>query len=102
MKRNSLLFIAMLGIGGCASVGHDFDSAGLKNLKPGVTTEAEAIQLLHGEPAHRVYSADGSYMASWQHVSMIYVFTADNRLLNLMFDKNKIYQRMANSVNVAP
>jgi hypothetical protein len=104
IHRGAAISLAALAfvLSACASVGTDFNDANLNKLKPGVTSEAEAIRLLGAGPTSRTYQADGSYMAAWQHVSATFLGVTDNKLVYLMFDKNQIYTRLVSATFAAP
>jgi hypothetical protein len=85
----------------CASTGANFKEDRLGQLRPGMT-EQEVIGALGAQPVSRAYQADGSYMAIWQYIRVVYVSTTDNKLVSLLFDKNHKFVRMVNTVNVNP
>ena len=98
MKIISLMMVVTgLFLTGCASLGHDYNEKNVDQLKPGVTTEAQAIALLEAAPTTRTYQADGSYMAAWQYTSASFMSVNDNKLLYLMFNKDKIFTRMVSN-----
>lgn len=100
--RSSVIGMLTFLLVGCASVGHNFNETNLGKLQPGITTEAEAIELLGSQPTARVYNGDGTYIATWQYVHAVYVTVTQNKLVNLMFDRQKKLIRIVSTVNVAP
>ena len=97
---SAVLFFGMVG---CASMGHNFDASKVSELKPGVSTEADAVKMMGAEPTSRTFRSDGSYMASWQYVSVAtFAGTTDNKLLHLNFDKNKVFTQMVSYTDMKP
>lgn len=99
--RTLIALILALALSACASTGANFKEDSLSQLQPGMT-EQEVIKALGGKPVSRAYMADGSYVAVWQYVRVAYVATTDNKLVSLMFDKDRKFVRLINSVNVNP
>jgi hypothetical protein len=59
--KNAALTILALGLAGCMSINKPIDPSKLTQLKPGVSTEADAIALL-GEPTSSRYMPNGGKM----------------------------------------
>ena len=85
----------------CASTGANFKEGNLGQLQPGMS-EQQVIGILGATPVSRAYIADGSYVAMWQYIHVVYVTATDNKLISLKFDKNHNFVRLVNSVNVSP
>lgn len=102
-SMNKYFLACFLALFGCASSGRNFNQASVQQLQTGVTTEEQAIKILGSEPTLRTYQPDGSYMALWQYAHVAFVATVtDNKAIDLLFDKNKIFQRVVSVYNSAP
>ena len=68
MKHTVIVIGLVFALTGCAfEQGHRFDTGTVQQLKPGVSTEDEAIAQL-GAPAGRVNNTDGTQLLQWQYV----------------------------------
>lgn len=63
MKRTLIITIAAL-LCGCASVGNNFDSRKLSEVKKGETTESQLVGLF-GQPTQRGINSDGDVTMQW-------------------------------------
>ena len=81
------LIVALI-LTACASSGENFSEQSIDQLKPGMT-EQQVIDILGGTPVSRAYNSDGSYVAVWHYVRVVYVSTTDNKLITLLFDKER-------------
>lgn len=93
------VFIFLLLLVGCASVGHRFDAAAISNLEPGVTTETESRALL-GQP-HQVVNLDnGGRSVHWQYISSTMGGITNNQAVSLFFDSEGRFVRIFQLVNI--
>src|SRR6267154_3853394 len=60
------VFVCLLFLIGCASMGNNFDESKLSQIKKGETTEPELVQLF-GEPMHRSVNSDGLTTLVWMY-----------------------------------
>jgi outer membrane protein assembly factor BamE (lipoprotein component of BamABCDE complex) len=68
MKHVAVILAFLLLIAGCVyQQGHRFDANSVEQLKPGVSTEQDAIAQL-GTPAATRINADGTRLLQWQYV----------------------------------
>jgi hypothetical protein len=68
MKHIAVILAFLLLIAGCVyQQGHRFDANSVEQLKPGVSTEQDAIAQL-GPPAATRINADGTRLLQWQYV----------------------------------
>jgi len=68
MKHIAVVLAFLLLIAGCVyQQGHRFDANSVEQLKPGVSTEQDAIAQL-GPPAATRINADGTRLLQWQYV----------------------------------
>ena len=68
MKQIAVILGLLLLIAGCVyQQGHRFDANSVGQLKPGVSTEQDAIAQLGG-PAATSNNADGTRLLQWQYV----------------------------------
>jgi len=68
MKHITVVLAFLLLIAGCVyQQGHRFDANSVEQLKPGVSTEQDAIAQL-GPPAATRINADGTRLLQWQYV----------------------------------
>ena len=100
MRALTILTLSLI-LAACASSGANFKGDRLNQLRPGMT-EQTVINILGAKPVSRTYMADGSYIAVWQYVHVVYVSTTDNKLVSLLFDKNHKFVRIMSTVNVNP
>ena len=77
-----LLIFAAFGLAGCVSMGTNYDSATMQQLRVGMT-KAEVIQML-GKPNQVVTNPDGSERLVWVH-STGSMFGANARSVGLPF-----------------
>ncbi len=61
--------VLIVALAGCATVGTKVTDDHLTALRPGVTTEADAVQMF-GPPTVRTRQADGSVLLAYSHVDM--------------------------------
>jgi outer membrane protein assembly factor BamE (lipoprotein component of BamABCDE complex) len=99
--RNLTALILSLLLAACASSGANFRDDRLGQLQPGMT-EQEVIGVLGAQPVSRTYTGDGSYIAMWQYIHVVYVSATDNKLVSLLFNKEHKFVRVVNTVNVNP
>lgn len=67
MKRAISVLIALTVLAACSTaVGTKFDPARAAELKPGVSTEQDAVALF-GQPSSRTNAQDGRYMLQWSY-----------------------------------
>ena len=100
MRTLTALILSLL-LTACASAGANFKEDRLGQLQPGMT-EQDVIGVLGAPPVSRIYTADGSYIAMWQYVHVVYVSTTDNKLVSLLFNKDHKFVRVVTTVNVNP
>jgi len=93
------IMIFML-VAACASTGHNFKQDRVTLLRPGETTLDDAIAILDAKPTSRVYQDDGSTIAIWQYVSVVYVATTENNLVSILFDAQGVMERVVNLINI--
>jgi outer membrane protein assembly factor BamE (lipoprotein component of BamABCDE complex) len=68
MRYSVLILGLSLLLGGCAyQQGQRFNTQTVMQLKPGVSTEQDAIAQL-GPPAARVNNDDGTQLLQWQYI----------------------------------
>jgi outer membrane protein assembly factor BamE (lipoprotein component of BamABCDE complex) len=68
MKQIAVILGLLLLIAGCVyQQGHRFDANSVEQLRPGVSTEQDAIAQL-GVPAATNNNADGTRLLQWQYV----------------------------------
>ena len=76
-----------VALAGCASIGHDFDISKTSQLSPGVSTEADARQLL-GEPLTvEKNPANGHDLLVWQYAYGTGLGTGGGKKLAISFDE---------------
>jgi len=68
-RQPALVFLLALALSGCVyqQHGNSFDVSAVNELKPGVSTEQDAIEKL-GQPFARSAYADGNELLQWQYV----------------------------------
>ena len=86
------LMLAFAFIGGCASVGTEFDISAVDSLVPGETTYQEAVNILGGPPAGSQTNDAGetAYRWLWSR-SKGFGATADR--VDLLFDSEGVFVR---------
>jgi outer membrane protein assembly factor BamE (lipoprotein component of BamABCDE complex) len=86
MKKFSLLILLLASA--CANVGHDFDASKVSQLKPGVSTEQDAIALF-GQPYRTSTNAQNNHvLLQWvyAHASAL-VVDNEGKGLAVSFDE---------------
>lgn len=69
MFRGACAVVLAAALAGCATVGTKVTDDHLATLRPGVSTEADAVQMF-GPPTVRTRQADGSVLLAYSHVDM--------------------------------
>jgi hypothetical protein len=62
----AVFLLSILFVWGCASSGENFDETKLSQVKKGVTTEADLVQLF-GAPQNRSINSDGVLTLTWMY-----------------------------------
>ena len=79
-------------VAGCASRGTDFDPKQVENLKPGITTLAEATRLL-GAPNSVTIRADRSKLVQWIYLTAT-MGSMTKKHVVVLFDTNDVLVRV--------
>lgn len=93
MRRKFLFLVAGIALSGCVSVGHKLDMSKTDQLKPGVSSSADAIALF-GAPTSEGTNADGSKLLIWKWVHGS-AFGAQAQNLQIVFDEDGKMLRVA-------
>lgn len=67
--KKELLLLSVLLVAGCATVGNKVDTSKVSQIKEGVTTEQEVIQIL-GTPYMKTLSSDGKTIMLYQYTKV--------------------------------
>lgn len=94
MKSFIAAIVIVIALAGCKTVGTEFDMNRVDEMKPGVTTLAEATELL-GKPANVNYSPDGGKLAQWSFIKAQYLGKSSSGRLAVVFDKDDKMVRIA-------
>lgn len=95
MNRTAIVVLVLV-LAACVSVGRPYRADAVADLKPGITTEAEAAILLGRPPTHRQsYLSDGNppswepgdHFLAWVHGRWAFGRGVSGRSLVLMFDR---------------
>ena len=68
LKSLSTLALAII-VAGCASTGQNFDESKISQIKKGVTTEAELVQMF-GAPTSRAMNSEGNTTLNWMYAEV--------------------------------
>lgn len=105
MKHVALGAIGLAAVlmAGCISTGHKFDMAAADQLKPGISTETDAISLL-GEPTSREHNpVNGHDGLIWKYAYGTGIGTGAGQALAISFDERgkmiAVLQRTATEVH---
>lgn len=93
MKFKTTILATVFLVGGCVSMGPDYDPALVEQLKPGAS-RAEVISQL-GRPTTTVTLPDGRQQLMWTHSRGTMLGTATARSVMLMFDAEGRYLELA-------
>lgn len=86
MRLFSLLLLSVLAA--CASIGRPFDITKADSLRPGISTEQDAEQLL-GKPISVNTNAQNSHqLLTWQYAYGTGLGTSGGKKLSISFDSN--------------
>lgn len=87
MKQFVASFLLASTLTACAHMGTKFEMADVDSLRPGVTTQQEAIAKL-GKPNHSSTASNGYTLLAWQYAEAGYLTGATGRGVTLLFDKD--------------
>ena len=91
--RRAILASAMAAVlTACMTIGKKFDPALVDQLKPGVSTQRDAIELL-GQPTSQSSMANGSTLLQWQYTQGTPV-GGHSAHVAILFDKKDIMVRV--------
>ena len=97
--KTSMLVIAgaalMMSLGGCVSMGPNYDPAAVDTLQLGMD-KAEVVKIL-GRPTTRSRLPDGREQLMWVHSRGTMLGTASGRAVMLMFDASGKYAGLVSS-----
>ena len=93
MNFKTIILATVFLVGGCVSMGPDYDPALVEQLRPG-TPKAEVISQL-GQPSTTVRFSDGRQQLMWTHSRGTMLGTASARSVMLMFDAEGRYLGLA-------
>lgn len=94
LKACRVILVALL-LGGCASSGQQIDQAMVEQIKPGVTTFDQMVEMF-GPPAAQSFSSDGKLSANW-----IYVYVGpfgtgmEQQGMAVLFDESKSVEKFS-------
>lgn len=100
------IVMLLLLLTGCFAHGRDIDFAAVSQLKPGVSTRADA-EALFGKPSAVVTPADGNTYLGWTYAhAQMYGINSGSKNLTLMFKPDATYigvaSMSASGSDVAP
>lgn len=81
------LWPAVFALVACATTGTKFDPAKADQLRPQVSTRADAIELL-GKPANETFLADSTTILLWMHSTGTAWGSGKSGYLSALFDKH--------------
>lgn len=96
--RFAIAVLAAALISGCTTIGNKFDPARADELRPGVSTVAEAKDKL-GEPISTATDANGNTVLQWKYARGSLVGASGARL-DIIFDKDGKMVRVARKSSV--
>ncbi len=95
----SVLILAFALLVGCASTGNNFNADNLAKLEPGITTVAEASELLGAKPTQTINRSDGKRGVVWQYVNSTAFAGTDIKQAVLLFDEQGHFLRVVQTIN---
>ncbi|TKD32598.1 outer membrane protein assembly factor BamE domain-containing protein [Azotobacter chroococcum] len=93
-KACHVILVALL-LGGCASSGQQIDQAKIEQIKPGVTTFDQMVEMF-GPPIGQTYTNDGKLSANWMYV-FVGPFGAgmEQQSMAVLFDESKNVEKFS-------
>lgn len=95
----AFLILAITLLVGCASTGNNFNADSLAKLEPGITTVAQASDLLGAKPTQTINRADGKQGVVWQYVNTTAFTGTDIKQAVLLFDEQGHFLRVVQTVD---
>lgn len=95
----SVLILAIALLAGCASTGNNFNADNLARLEPGITTVAQASELLGAKPTQTINRPDGKKGVVWQYVSSKAFSGTDIKQAVLLFDAQGHFIRVVQTID---
>ena len=95
------VFVGVVLVAGCASVGQDFDMTEVDDLQPSVST-FEQVKEKFGKPQSVSNASDGGFVAGWVR-SQASPLGASTKSVMIIFDKDgkliRVASRFENKTN---
>lgn len=95
----AVLILAIALLAGCASTGNNFNAGNLARLEPGITTVAQASELLGAEPAQTINRPDGKRGVVWQYVNTTAFSGTEIKQAVLLFDEQGHFIRVVQTID---
>jgi outer membrane protein assembly factor BamE (lipoprotein component of BamABCDE complex) len=94
MKKHTLaLMLGAALLAGCTSIGHRFSWSDVEELRPGMTSYAQAVAKL-GPPAVESVQKDGSKYVSWESAMEVVGAIVSPERVSIQFDKDDRMMRV--------